>query len=282
MEKIRVYIQSLLSNNPLLANFRDKIGVVLSGSRAVGYHVPSSDYDFLGLCDFETYARIASLAGNAASAAGIDILRPNEKAVELGDDASADMTLFERGCIEQALRSYNDVVTWIWMNSRIVVDSGNIIQSLKQGFGQYPREILEQKLKYHWLRDFDLSVHSMTYHAESLNLFSVVFTLSSKIAEFCKLCCLLEGKPFPYNKWLLRACQDTEVGAVLSPLFKRVLKIITSLGNNLGDNWTMVKEAIEIMDTAACDIMEDALIKWGIGREWIDNSLHELGKVLLH
>ncbi len=279
MKEITDYIQNVVLNSPLLEDSRDKISFVLSGSRAVGYHVPESDYDFLGLCDSNTYARVAKLAGKSpfASVIGISL---NKEAARLGDGIKADVNLFERSRIKQAFQDYMDVVIWIWMNTKIIVDREDTIRNLKRSFTGYPREILERKLRYHWLRDFDLSVHSMTYQPKSQNVFSVVFALSSKIAEQCKLCCLLDGKPFPYDKWLLRACGETELGAKLSPIFHRVTAILTKLENDLTKNWTMVREAIDAIDTEACDILEDALVKWGFEREWIDNSLHDLGDML--
>ena len=56
------YAQEIVLTHPALAGVQDRIGVVLSGSRAVGYHVPSSDYDFLVLCDRETYAHVRTPA----------------------------------------------------------------------------------------------------------------------------------------------------------------------------------------------------------------------------
>ncbi len=278
MQKITDYIQNVVLNSPLLADSRDEISVVLSGSRAVGYHVPESDYDFLGLCDSETYAHVAKLAGRSPSASVIGISL-NEEAARLGG-IKADVNLFERSRIEQAFQNYRDVIVWIWMKAKIIVDREDTIRDLKQSFTGYPREVLERKLRYHWLRDFDLSVHSMTYQPKSQNVFSVIFALSSKIAEQCKLCCLLDGKPFPYDKWLLRACAETELGARLSPIFHRAIALLTKLDNDLTKNWAMVREAIDAIDIEACDILEDALVKWGFEREWIDNSLHDLGDML--
>ena len=274
MEKIRTYVQYILSHNPLLAGYRNRISVVLAGSRSVGYCVSSSDYDLLGLCDSEIYTQIAASAGRAAFG-GIDISM-NEKSPELGSEARVDMLLCNRDRVEEAFQSYNDVVIWIWMNSRIAVDPENIVQKLKESFRGYPREVLEQKLKRHWLRDYDLSLHGITYHAETGNIFSVIHALTSKMAEFCKLCCLLEGKPFPYDKWLLKACYDTRLGKQLIPIFQRVLGLITTLDNDIKRNWPTVQEAIRSMDTDACDIMEDALVEWGFDRDWVHNAHHDL------
>ena len=247
--------------------------------RAVGYHVPSSDYDFLGLCKHDIYMRIAELSGIQTSAGHIDVLS-NEESSEFGDGATVDMLLFDKDRIEHAFQDYNDVVIWIWMNSRIVLDRENNVLKLKQSFSGYPREVLEQKLRYHWLRDYDLSIHGITYHVETQNIFSIVYALASKMSEFCKLCCLLEGKPFPYPKWLFRACQDTEIGKGISPIFERVLGIITRLDNDLRKNWSMVEEAVQLMDTDACNMMEDALVEWGFGKNWVHDAHHDLSDAL--
>lgn len=277
MEKIRAYVQSTLSCNPLLADHGGKISFVLAGSRAVGYHVSTSDYDVLGLCDHEAYARVAEVAGRQASAGHIDIFM-NRESEELG--AKVDMSLFSRERVEQAFQNYNDVIIWIWANSRIIMDRDKIVQKLKQSFDGYPRGVLEQKLKLHWLRDYDLSIHGITYHAETHNIFSVVHALASKMGECCKLCCLLEGKPFPYPKWLFRACQDTRLGRKVSPIFERVLGIITGLDGDMEKNWSMVEEAVRLMDTDVCDMMEDALVAWGFDRNWVHDAHYDLADAL--
>jgi hypothetical protein len=144
----------------------------------------------------------------------------------------------------------------------------------------YPREVLRRKLLRHFLLDFDLSVHGITYRYESQNFFSVVHTLGAKIAEYCRLCCLLEGRPYPYAKWLLRACQETSTGARLSPYLERALAHVTHLGDDLVESADRVRQAVYALDTEACDILEEALVAWGIDQAWIENAYGCLSDVL--
>ena len=50
MEQLTRYVHDALFDHPVLAGAKDEICLVLSGSRAVNYDVPSSDYDLLGTC----------------------------------------------------------------------------------------------------------------------------------------------------------------------------------------------------------------------------------------
>ena len=54
MDQLLRYVREALYDHPALADARDEISLALAGSRAVGYHVPDSDYDLLGVCDAET------------------------------------------------------------------------------------------------------------------------------------------------------------------------------------------------------------------------------------
>jgi len=181
MNPLRRFIDENLLQRPELAGCRGDLAVVLAGSRAVGYPMPASDYDFLGLCDAPTYARL---------------LR------HLGHDP------------------------------------------------------------------------------ESQNLFAVLNTMTSKIGAYCRMCCLLDGKPFPYEKWLLRACADTRLGKCLVPIFERMLATLSNLQNDLPGGWPRVREAIDAIDTEACDALEDALVAWGIPKTWLDRSYHDRHMVL--
>jgi len=279
LDRAREYAQQIALCHPALKEVREKVGLVLAGSRAVGYHVPSSDYDFLALCDRDTYTDIARLAGVDHEATRIDLAVDKEQ-IKQRFGVEVDIAVYEGRRVERALGEYRDVVLWIWTNAKILSDPLNRIQTLQESVTGYPRDVLERKLRAHYLMDFHLSVHGITYRYESQNVFSVVHALASKIAEFCRLCCLLDGKPFPYEKWLLRACQETTTGAKLSPFLVRALGNVTRLGDDLVASSELVRQAVYTLDTEACDILEEALVSWGIEKGWVENAYGCLGDVL--
>ena len=279
MNPLRHFIHEKLLQRPELTECQNRLAIVLAGSRAIGYHTSTSDYDLLGLCDAPTYARFLRNTGHDPSVAGIDISVDRKEAEQtLGREV--DFAVYEADRIQHAFQEFNDVVLWIWTNAQAIVDPCHAVSGLQASFGSYPRDVLEQKLKEHFLRDFHLSVHGLTYHPESRNVFAVLNTMTSKIGEYCKMCCLLDGKPFPYEKWLLRACADTRLGERLVPIFERVLTTLSSLQNDLPGQWLKVREAIDAIDTEACDALEDALVSWGIPKTWQDRSFHERHIVL--
>jgi hypothetical protein len=279
MEPLDRYIRDALYTHPVLADTRAKIGLALAGSRAAGYHVPSSDYDLLGVCDDGTFARMGERAGRASSARSVHIL-PDKEEVRRRFGIEVDVDLYPASRVRDAIGAYNDVVLWIWTHAQVIVDPDHAIAGLKRAIRPYPQDVLERKIKAHFLRDFDLSVHGITYRPGSQNLFSVVHALGAKIAEYCRICCLLDGQPYPYDKWLLRASEGTRTGAQLAPIFGRVLATLTHLDNDLEQSWPAVRKAIDALDTEACDILEEAMVTWGIDRAWIDNAYHLLDDTL--
>lgn len=279
MNQLGHFIDEKLLQRPELKECRNRLAIVLAGSRAVGYHTSASDYDLLGFCDAPTYARLLRNTGHDPSVAGIDISVDRKEAKQmLGREV--DFAVYEADRIQHAFQEFNDVVLWIWTNAQAIVDPCHAVSKLQASFDGYPKNILEQKLKQHFLRDFHLSVHGLTYHPESRNVFAVLNTLTNKIGEYCRMSCLLDGKPFPYEKWLLRACGDTRLGEHLLPIFESVLATLTCLQNDLPGQWPKVREAIDAIDTEACDTLEDALVSWGISKTWLDRSYHDRHIVL--
>jgi predicted nucleotidyltransferase len=281
LERAHEYAQSIVLAHPALQAVRERVGVVLSGSRAVGYHVPASDYDFLVLCDRETYAQIAARVGSDPDATSIDLPLDKEPLRQrFGVEVDLDLAVFEETRIQRALDGYRDVVRWIWTHARPLCDPTHSVARVQASLSAYPREVLRRKIVRHYLMDFHLSVHGITYRYESQNVFSVVHTIGAKVAEYCRLCCLLDGRPYPYQKWLLRACQETTTGARLAPHLEHALQHVTHLGDDLIEGAERVRQAVYALDTEACEILEEAMVAWGIDRAWLENAYGRVSDVL--
>ena len=241
--------------------------VALTGSRACGYQTDSSDYDFEVLCDDDTFRDLAVCLGKDPESRGITL-----PGFRTGKDPDIDVTVHRWTDVERAIKRWNDESMWIWSHAKRIEDPLNRLSDLKKLTGAYPKGVLEEKIQAHFLRDFHLSVHGITYHRDSDNLFSVVHALSAKVAEYCRLCCLLDGKPFPYDKWLLRACEETTTGEIIAPWLHQVITTVSSLGGTIESNWEVIQGAVKLIDTDACDVLEERLIAWGISASWLENA----------
>ena len=83
MNQLRYFIDEKLLQRSELTEFQNRLAIVLAGSRAVGYHTSTSDYDFLGLCDAPTYAHLLRNTDHDPSIAGIDILVDQKEAEQI-------------------------------------------------------------------------------------------------------------------------------------------------------------------------------------------------------
>lgn len=260
---------SRVSEIPTLADSR--YAIALTGSRTFGHGSDSSDFDFEVLCEDVTFGRLARDLGRSQSCFGVNLIEP----VDTGN-ARVEVTAHRLSDIQQSLARWNDEALWIWTHAVPVYDPDEVLAAMKARHAEYPRKVLESKLKLHYLRDFNLSVHGLDYRDEADNVFSLVHGLSAKIAEYCRIACLLDGSPFPYAKWLLRVCRATATGKLIAPKLDEVVEIVSTLGGGLQSNRDRVQHAIALIDTDVCDIVEAQMVAWGIDRAWIDEAYDEI------
>ncbi len=95
MKQLRCFVDEILFQRSELTQCRDRIAIVLAGSRAAGYDTSTSDYDLLGLCDAATYPLLLRDMGQDPSVAGIDISVDRKEAEQvLGREV--DLAVYER------------------------------------------------------------------------------------------------------------------------------------------------------------------------------------------
>jgi hypothetical protein len=255
------------ANSDLLAH--SSYTIALTGSRTYGFSTDSSDFDFEILCDSQTFESICRRYRKRFDSKGITIPKKHHR---LKLDREADVTVHSRQYVRNAIEQWKDEALWIWQHAIPVIDKAGWLESLESKMGRYPEKVLHEKIKKHFLVDFHLSVHGLTYNSDSENLFSVVFALSAKVAEYCRICCLLDNSPFPYEKWLLHACRNTTLGKYVAPLLEQVIGVITQIPKPMEENWSQIQNAVKLIDTQACDLLEERMVEFGISREWIDNA----------
>ena len=137
--------------------------IALTGSRSYGFSTESSDYDFEILCDSPTFASICGEYDKRLDSKGITIPKEHH---QLKLDREVDLTVHNQEYIKNAIDQWKDEALWIWQHAIPIIDKGGWLESLKSKMGRYPKKVLHEKIKKHFLVDFHLSVHGLTYNSD--------------------------------------------------------------------------------------------------------------------
>jgi len=96
----------------------------------VGYHVPSSDYDFLVLCDSGTYLHLARQVGAAPEATSVDRAVDKEQ-IQQRYGIEVDLAVYEEARVERSVCEFRDVVRWIWTHAKLLSDPTHTVERLQ-------------------------------------------------------------------------------------------------------------------------------------------------------
>ena len=169
--------------------------------------------------------------------------------------------------VETRLNAWDDEQLWVFLNSHILYGPYERVAEIKRRFSDYPRPVLERKVRWFYGR----YVHSL----DSLNVAArgmteaAVLVVGHVIESMCKLCCLAEGKPYPYPKWVVQAAHRTELGRTLSP---RVRAAVAGMAELLDPPpGTPYDELAPIRELRATrEPMASGLRAQGWTNDWID------------
>ena len=195
-------------------SFTSRVGtdavLLLVGSRAAGFDDSWSDLDMWVVGD---KAQLTS-----------DELGQYERGKALfvdRGDYEAHWTFFDKDDLLSILRDYPDEKMWIVLTSKVLFGNQDTASALQHECRHYPRTIVEQKLKWHFGRYWS-SLGPLNAGARGRP--ETGFLIVGMVMEhLCKLCCLAEGKPFPYAKWLVTVAHDTTLGRRVHPFMSRAI-----------------------------------------------------------
>ncbi len=124
--------------------------------------------------------------------------------------------------VEERTKQYDDVVMWIHGSARILHDPSGRYGALREQARTYPENLWKQKVRSHFLSAWKAAVAASNPLRRG-DRPGVVLTMTNCIAHLLRLCCLLERRPFPYDKWLYQEAMRTRAGQDLQPLFDNFL-----------------------------------------------------------
>ena len=232
--------------------------LTLIGSRAAGFTDAWSDLD---LCiigdkhhlsdeDRETYEQSWQLF------------------VDRGD-FEAHWSFYDEEDLQAWLKTYPDEMMWVIANSRVLHGCSSTAEELKHRYCLYPPEIAERKLKWMFGKYYFSQRGPLAMAAR--NKIETAFVAVGNVIEYlCKMCCVADRQPFPYEKWVVEAAKQTQLGAMVYPSIQRAIDGIGDFLDPPTDcnwrDWTPVKEL-----RGTLPIVQSGLKEFGWGGDWIDD-----------
>ena len=184
-------------------------------------------------------------------------------------DYEAHWSFFDEGDLRAWLETWPNEMLWLIATSQALYGCSTTAEELKQRYRLYPPPVAEDKLKwlfgkYYYSQRGPLAMAARS-HAE------MAFVAAGNVIEYlCKICCVAEGQPFPYSKWLIEAAKRTQLGAIVYPSIQRTVdgigEFLTPPADRDWRDWVPVKEL-----RATLPIVQNQLKALGWSCDWIDN-----------
>ena len=231
--------------------------LVLVGSRAANFADGWSDLDlciigdkrYLSDEDRKTYERSRQLF------------------VDRGD-YEAHWSFFDEGDLWAWLETWPSEMMWLIATSRTLYGCSSTAEELKHCCRLYPPGVAETKLK--WLfGNYYYSQRGPLAMAARGHVEMAFVAVGSVIEYLCKMCCVADRQPFPYEKWLIEAAKQTRLGEVVYPSIQRAIVGVGELLNPPADRHWRDLPVKELRDTLP--VVQSRLKELGWGCDWIDN-----------
>ena len=137
-------------------------------------------------------------------------------------DFEAHWSFYDEEDLRAWLETYSDEPMWIVANSQILYGCSSTAEELKHHYCQYPPAIAERKLKWMFGKYYFAQGGPLAMAAR--NKVETAFVAVGNIIEYlCKICCVAEKQPFPYEKWVVEAAKQTRLGTMVYPSIQRAV-----------------------------------------------------------
>ena len=184
-------------------------------------------------------------------------------------DFEAHWSFYDEGDLQAWLKTYPDEMMWVIANSRVLHGCSSTAEELKHRYCLYPPALAERKLKWMFGKYYFSQRGPLAMVAR--NKVETAFVAVGNVIEYlCKICCVADRRPFPYEKWVVEAAKQTQLGVMVYPSIQRAVDGIGDFLDPPADrnwrDWTPVKEL-----RGTLPIVQSRLKELGWGGDWIDD-----------
>jgi len=217
---LRKFIPEFLEEHLILKNFQENTSVILHGSITLGFDDPFSDIDLWFLLPEKELAELESVSESLF----FDI-EHDAKPGHLNAESIEDfLRRFKQ------LKNYFDQpdmdIVYQLRNAEIVLDESGVGNELiKLACQPMRKEVSELFFFYHYVEmrgEHRASDNPMERH----DPVGVLLSLPKTIAHALRAAMVLDGEPYPYDKWLYYAASQTPTGKKLIPSVEKIINLI--------------------------------------------------------
>ncbi|MHA1916233.1 MAG: hypothetical protein ACW986_16075 [Promethearchaeota archaeon] len=218
------FIPKFLKQHEILRNFHEKASVLLHGSLTLGFDDPFSDIDLWFLIPEKELIQLEKISGTLFFEIEVDD-KPGHLNAESIEEFSRRFHYLRNSNNQHDM----DIVFQL-RNAVIVIDRTGIGKELLTSACQPMRkEVSDCFFFYHYIEmrgEHRASDNPM----ERNDPMGVLLSLPKTLAQSLRGAMVLDGEPYPYNKWLYYAAKKTPTGKKLIPSIEKILNLIAEGG----------------------------------------------------
>ena len=159
-------------------------------------------------------------------------------------DYEAHWSFYDESDLRAWLETWPNEMMWIVATSRTLYGCSSTAEELKHRYCLYPPAVAESKLKWMFGKYYFSQRGPLAMAAR--NKVETAFVATGNVIEYlCKMCCVANRQPFPYDKWVVEAAKQTQLGEMVYPSIQRAVDGIEDFLDPPSDrnwrDWTPVK-----------------------------------------
>jgi predicted nucleotidyltransferase len=224
------------------------LGVLLTGSAALGYEDELSDIDLEVVATHDLYCQVGEFCGS-----------------EKYHDMSVWWEWITLDELEGELKDWkDDVDLWVYSKSKILLDTEKRVEKLLANYRQYPEAIRFEKLFIYWYLATGNAPYDSGKAIQRRDLLTAQLYFNQAMEYYTSLIFILNNSFVPYRKWRLKE---------LSELFYKPKNYEENLRKVLTvKNWTTKElEAKQHIINELVSSLEKKLLEVGVQEEKLKN-----------
>lgn len=253
-----------LSQHSILKQYWNNLSVILKGSTARGYSDKYSDVDFVLFCDDKTYQDIVSDYNKA----GI-VQRTDGVFLPLGEwEGHYNLDTYSH--LKEHFIHGDIMNVWEYTNVDILHDNGIYKDIVNDGIKIFDNNIDRYIISKY--RDIFLNLDWLRQPLLRCDGLASSLYVSTLLRDLCQICFLLDGKPYPCDKWLYYEYQNINTPITLDELchYRDLIKLTENLPPNLDlMEYPIYSEGLRLMENIS-DVLN---VKYD-GAYWVNECHH--------